>query len=104
MPVAWDLDDWPYFEHVVTPTHGMTGLRDPDEPLKVWTRELDYLYEHVGRGLLTMHPHYIGHRSRIALLRRLIEHMKSVKGVWFATHRQVAEYCKAEAEKERKLG
>jgi hypothetical protein len=44
-----------------------------------------------------MHPHYIGHRSRIALLDRLVTHIKSVPGVWFATHRQVAEYCKAQA-------
>ena len=42
-----------------------------------------------------MHPHIIGHRSRIALLADLIRHMKSVDGVWFATHEEVARYCLA---------
>lgn len=46
-------------------------------------------------ALLTMHPHVIGHRSRIALLDRLVQHMKSFGDVWFATHEEVARWCKA---------
>jgi hypothetical protein len=41
-----------------------------------------------------MHPHVTGHRSRIAALEKLIVHMKSRTGVWFATHEQVAQYVK----------
>ncbi|WP_431268557.1 hypothetical protein [Dankookia sp. P2] len=48
--------------------------------------------------LLTMHPHVIGHRSRIALLDRLIQHMKAKGDVWFATHEEVARHVKAAAE------
>ena len=44
--------------------------------------------------LLTVHPHIIGHRSRIVLLERLIAHMKSKPGVWFATHEQIARHVK----------
>jgi len=44
-----------------------------------------------------MHPHIIGHRSRIAMLDELIRYMKGVPGVWFATHEEVARYCKAAA-------
>lgn len=47
--------------------------------------------------LLTMHPHYIGHRSRIVILERLIDHIRSRGNVWFATHRDVAEYVLQQA-------
>ena len=43
--------------------------------------------------IVTMHPHVIGHRSRIALLARHIAHIKAKGQVWFATHEQVARYC-----------
>ena len=48
-----------------------------------------------GLFLLTMHPHIIGHRSRIVVLERLIRYMKSRGSVWFGTHEQVAAWCKA---------
>jgi len=41
-----------------------------------------------------MHPHIMGHRSRVAALEGLIRHMKIKGGVWFATHEQVARYVK----------
>jgi hypothetical protein len=41
---------------------------------------------------LTMHPHIIGHRSRIRLLDALIDYIKG-HDVWFATHADVARYC-----------
>jgi hypothetical protein len=37
-----------------------------------------------------MHPFITGHRSRLAALERLLEHMLSRPGVWFATHERVA--------------
>ena len=42
-----------------------------------------------------MHPHVIGHRSRITVLERLIEYMKDLGDVWFATHEQIARHCLA---------
>jgi len=44
-----------------------------------------------------MHPHVIGHRSRIALLDRLVEYMKGKPGVWFGTHEEVARWCAQQA-------
>jgi hypothetical protein len=44
-----------------------------------------------------MHPHIIGHHSRIALLAALIEHIRGHAGVWFATHADIARHVKAEA-------
>jgi hypothetical protein len=47
--------------------------------------------------ILTTHPHIVGHRSRIIVIEKLIEHMKTKGGVWFATQRQAAEYLKQQA-------
>ena len=41
-----------------------------------------------------MHPHVIGHRSRLVVLDRLIEHIKGHDGVWFATHEAIAQHCR----------
>ena len=46
---------------------------------------------------LTMHPHVSGHRSRIVVLERLIAHMKRAGQCWFATHQDVAEWCRKSA-------
>ena len=47
--------------------------------------------------LLTMHPHIVGHRSRIVALEGLIDHMKQRGGVWFATHADAARYVREQA-------
>ena len=92
LPVEWILDDAPYFSmdrySAVRPT--MT----PDEVFSIWQAEFDGAYNEHGLFILTMHPHVIGHRSRIAMLDRLITHMKSKPGVWFATHEHIARYVK----------
>ena len=47
--------------------------------------------------LLTMHPHVIGHRSRIVALQGLIEHMQAKGGVWFGTHEAAALWVREQA-------
>ena len=49
--------------------------------------------------VLTMHPHIVGHRSRIVALEKLIAHIqaKGAGRVWWATHADVAEYVRKEA-------
>ncbi len=88
LPVEWILDDAP----LLNPR----GERysSPAEVLQVYIDEFDRAYQEGTMFLLTMHPHYIGHRSRIVILERLIDHMLAKGDVWFATHRQVAEYVK----------
>ena len=58
----------------------------------IWAAEFDYLYHRVGSGVLvlTMHPQCIGKGSRMLMLERLIEHMKSYDGVRFRTMEDVA--------------
>jgi peptidoglycan/xylan/chitin deacetylase (PgdA/CDA1 family) len=91
LPVEWILDDAP----VLNPRGDR--YTNPRELLQVWKDEFDVAYEEGTMFLLTMHPHYIGHRSRIVVLQELIEHIRSRPGVWFATHRAAAEYVKGNA-------
>ena len=92
LPVEWIMDDFPYF--------GMdrqTTLRPyttPDEVYTIWRAEFDKAYEERTMFILTMHPHVIGHRSRIAMLEKLVRYMKSRPGVWFATHEEIAKFVK----------
>ena len=93
LPVEWIMDDFPYF--------GMdrqTALRPyttPDEVFTIWRAEFDKAYEEGTMFILTMHPHVIGHRSRIAMLERLVRYMRSKRGVWFATHENIARFVTA---------
>jgi peptidoglycan/xylan/chitin deacetylase (PgdA/CDA1 family) len=93
LPVEWILDDWPYFG-LVWKTHHH-GLRPADEVFSIWKGEFDGAYEERGLFILVMHPQVIGHRYRIAMLKRLIQYMKSKPGVWFATHEAIARHVLA---------
>lgn len=73
------------------------GIMTPRDVLQVWMDEFDRAYEEGTMFLLVAHPHVTGHRSRILVLEKLIEHMKSRGAVWFATHRQAAEWVKQHA-------
>ena len=87
LPIERIVDDFPYFGGA---TNG--GLPSPEEVEKVFRSEFDVAYQEGGLFILTMHPHITGHRSRVAGLEKLIVHMKSKPGVWFATHEQIARY------------
>jgi len=95
LPPEWIRDDAVYFN-----MHRFTGLRPytpPSAVLEIFTKEFDVAYEEGGMYILTMHPHIIGHRSRLTLLDELIQHMKTKKGVWFATHADIAKFAKENA-------
>jgi peptidoglycan/xylan/chitin deacetylase (PgdA/CDA1 family) len=92
LPVEWILDDYPYFN-----MDRFAGLRPHTPPsgvYEVWSSEFDVAYDESSLFLLTMHPQIVGHRSRMAMLERLVQYMRSRPGVWFATHEQVARYVK----------
>ncbi|MGD8726388.1 MAG: polysaccharide deacetylase [Gemmatimonadales bacterium] len=90
LPVEWLLDDYPYFGF-----SRFSSVRPhiaPDDVLAIWSAEFERAYEEGTVFLLTMHPKYIGHRSRIAMLEELVEFIESHDGVWFATHEDIARY------------
>jgi len=96
LPVEWIKDDAPYLGMNRAST--IRPYTAPSAVLEIFRAEFDGAVAESGLFLLTMHPHIIGHRSRIAVLEQLVEHMRGVDGVWFATHEEVARYCLAHAE------
>jgi peptidoglycan/xylan/chitin deacetylase (PgdA/CDA1 family) len=95
LPPEWIRDDAVYFN-----MHRFSALRPytpPSAVQEIFTAEFEGAYAEGGLFLLTMHPHVIGHRSRISLLDRLIQHIKGFGDVWFATHEEVARWCKTQA-------
>jgi len=86
LPIERILDDAPYFGAA----NG--SLPSPDHVYEIFKAEFDVAWEEGGLYVLTMHPHYMGHRARAAVLDRLITYMKSRPGVWFATHEAVAHH------------
>jgi len=95
LPPEWIRDDAPYFNFV-----RFSALRPYTPPSgveEIFRLEFDGAWEEGGLFLLTMHPHVIGHRSRMPLLANLIAHMKARGQCWFATHEQVARWCKENA-------
>lgn len=92
LPVEWIKDDYPYFG-----MDRLSGVRPHSAPSlvgEVWRREFDGAYAERGLFLLTMHPHIVGHRSRMSVLHELVQYINTHAGVWFATHEQVARYVK----------
>lgn len=68
----------------------------PNDVLDIFRSEFDVAYREGGLVVLVFHPHIMGQRSRAAVVDRLIEHMKTRDDVWFATHREVAEFVQQE--------
>jgi peptidoglycan/xylan/chitin deacetylase (PgdA/CDA1 family) len=94
LPVEWLLDDYPYFGF--SRYSSVRSHISPKDVLSIWAAEFEKAYEEGTLFVLTMHPKYIGHRSRMVLLEELIELIRQHEGVWFATHADIACYLKAQ--------
>ena len=88
IPVEWIRDDAPYF--MMERYLGLRPYMPPRSALQIWIDEFDAARAEGGLFQLTLHPHIIGHRSRLVVLRKLLEHLRSHDDVWFATHAQIA--------------
>ena len=95
LPPEWIRDDAVYFN--MLRFSALRPYTPPSAVEEIFRAEFDGAWDEQGLFLLTMHPHVIGHRSRMPLLRRLIEHMKAKGDCWFATHAQVAAWCRDQA-------
>jgi peptidoglycan/xylan/chitin deacetylase (PgdA/CDA1 family) len=89
IPVEWIRDDAPYF--MMDRYTGLRPYTPPRSVLGIWVDEFDAAREEGGLFQLTMHPHVIGHRSRFAVLRELVDHIAGCGDVWFGTHAEVAD-------------
>ena len=96
LPVEWVRDDAVYFWMNRFASH--RPYTPPTDVFDIFRRELDAAHEEGGLFQLTMHPHVIGYRSRIWILEEIIRHAQSLDDVWIATHAEVVEWVKANAE------
>ena len=95
LPPEWIRDDAVYWNFV-----RFSGLRPytpPSAVLEIFKAEFDAAWDERGLFLLTLHPHISGHRSRLPVLEKLIAHARSRGSCWFATHADIARWCKANA-------
>jgi peptidoglycan/xylan/chitin deacetylase (PgdA/CDA1 family) len=90
IPVEWIRDDAPYFSF--DRYSAVRPYTAPRDVLSIWRDEFDRAYAEAGLFQLTMHPHITGHRSRMVILEELVEYIAGHKGVWWATHADIARY------------
>jgi peptidoglycan/xylan/chitin deacetylase (PgdA/CDA1 family) len=91
LPPEWIRDDAVYFGMLRHST--LRPYTPPSAVEEIFVAEFEAAWDEGGLFLLTMHPHIIGHRSRLPLLDRLIAYAKQKESCWFATHEQVARWC-----------
>ncbi|MGI5473142.1 polysaccharide deacetylase family protein [Streptomyces sp. CA-132043] len=89
IPVDWIRDDAPYF--TMDRYGSARPYSRPRDVGEIWRDEFDAAYRDGGVFQLTLHPHVIGHRSRLVVLRELLDHITAHRDVWFATHAQLAD-------------
>ena len=96
IPVAWELDDFPYFTFLNKPLY--SGLRNPKDVFLCWKGEFDYCHTYVKNGVftLTMHPQIIGRGPRMVMLERLVDHMRQQSNVTFLTVAEAAKQASFE--------
>jgi peptidoglycan/xylan/chitin deacetylase (PgdA/CDA1 family) len=90
IPVEWIRDDAPYF--MMERYAGLRPYTPPRSVLGIWRDEFDQAYREGGVFQLTMHPHFIGHRSRLVVLAELLDHIAGHSRVWFTTHADLARH------------
>lgn len=91
LPVSWIPDDASYL------LPRSAGAISPRDFLTILKDDFDVAYREGTMFLLTAHPDIIGRRSAIVILEELISYISSKPGVWFATHRSVAEYAQRQS-------
>ena len=93
VPVDWIRDDAAYF--MMDRFSTLRPYTPPQDVLAIWRAEFDQARREGGLFQLTLHPHIIGHRSRIVLLQQLLEHINSHHDVWFGTHADVVAHVRS---------
>jgi peptidoglycan/xylan/chitin deacetylase (PgdA/CDA1 family) len=74
IPVHWALDDYPYFGF--SPLDLRRPPANPQQVLDTWTAAFDEVRARGQPFVLTMHPYLIGRPGRLAMLERLIAHIR----------------------------
>ncbi|WP_083701584.1 polysaccharide deacetylase [Tersicoccus sp. Bi-70] len=93
IPVEWIRDDAPVL--MMSRYEGLRPYMAPRTLAQIWIDEFDQAHADGGLFQLTMHPMFIGHRSRLVALRLLVDHIRTHTDVWWATHADVARHAAA---------
>jgi len=96
LPVEWVRDDAVYF--MMNRFQSLRPYTPPAAVLDIFLREFEAAYDDGALFQLTMHPHIIGYRSRIWILEEVIRQAQAKGDVWFATHAEIAAWCRDHAE------
>ncbi|MFF5175181.1 polysaccharide deacetylase [Micromonospora sp. NPDC000089] len=90
IPVDWFRDDAAYL--VMDRHDTLRPVPDPGALGAAWWREYAQARAENGLFQLTLHPDLIGRRGPFTVLAALLVRIASDDGVWFATHRELAEH------------
>lgn len=101
VPVDWVRDDAAYLMFNRAPA--ARAWLSPDDVFGIFRRELEAAWEEGGLFQLVLHPFVIGYRSRLWMLRELIELAQHKGDVWFGTHVDVARWAMNNAAPESTL-
>jgi peptidoglycan/xylan/chitin deacetylase (PgdA/CDA1 family) len=103
LPFLWEADGRDLVELPRQPfgdgrTYGNRDSGNPADTLVIWKGMFDDLYEESTIEPtycpFQFHPYISGRPGRARTLRAIIQHMKQVEGVWFATGSEVAKWCR----------
>jgi peptidoglycan-N-acetylglucosamine deacetylase len=94
LPVSWLLDDAPFFQWGLGRDY--RPIQPANHVLEIWKDEFAGIYRRGGMFMLTMHPQLIGRVSRLDMLQRLVDYMRSFPNVWFTTGEAIARYWKTQ--------
>jgi peptidoglycan/xylan/chitin deacetylase (PgdA/CDA1 family) len=90
LPWSWSLDDAAFYAYPGT-------IRQPSEVLNLWVEEFDATLAMTGCFVLVCHPRYSGRPARLLALERLIDHIQSQDGIWFARCEEIAAHARTQA-------
>ena len=96
LPFHYAIDDAMFYSFAwLGSDNDAQRMMDPDHVEEIWWRAFLQQYQQGGYLNICMHPFVSGRALRIAMLDRLIQRMKALPGVWFASCEDVARHCLA---------
>ena len=94
LPFHYAIDDAMFYNFAWLQSEpGEQRLSDPDRVLEMWWAGFKQQHRSGGYFNICLHPFISGRALRIAMLDTLIERMKQLGAVWFATCEDVARHC-----------
>jgi len=94
IPIHWLLDDAEHWGH--TRANRDKAIADPDTVFRLWSTEFDGYYASGGCYVLTLHPFISGRWAYMAVVDRLVRHIRQFPGVWWTTLEEVTAWAESQ--------